>query len=71
MTYKQLMKRFGGPARLARLLGTSKQAINQWGGFVPLGRAYEIESITEGEIKAKDLPTKKRKKHKKQSDVAA
>lgn len=39
---------FGGVAQLAKVLThCSPQAVSQWGDLIPLGRAYEIESLTE------------------------
>lgn len=38
---------FGSAAELARILKISEAAVSRWGNLLPLGRAYEIESLTE------------------------
>ena len=43
---------FGSSSKLARKLGISKQSISQWGDDVPQRRAYEIEKLTNGKLKA-------------------
>jgi len=40
----------GGTEALARRLSCSRQAISQWHGKVPRGRALEIELITGGAV---------------------
>jgi len=43
---------FKTPARMARKLGISRQAVNSWGKYPPLGRQFQIELLTNGELKA-------------------
>lgn len=43
---------FGSCTKLAKKLKITKQSISQWGDDVPLLRAYQIERITNGELKA-------------------
>lgn len=43
---------FGGTNKLAQALGCKPQAISQWSEFVPKGRAYQIEVLTDGKLKA-------------------
>ena len=38
---------FGSANRLAKMLGITRQAINQWGEDVPLLRQYQIDEIVE------------------------
>ena len=43
---------FGSAAELAKKLNISEAAISQWGQNVPQGRAYQIEVLTGGKLKA-------------------
>ena len=43
---------FGSVGALADVLKISRPAIYQWGEYVPNGRAYQIEVISHGELKA-------------------
>lgn len=43
---------FGTQEQVAAALGISQAAVSQWGDNVPLRRAYEIEQITRGKLKA-------------------
>ncbi|WDL80814.1 Cro/Cl family transcriptional regulator [Aeromonas bestiarum] len=43
---------FGGANKLAQALGCKPQAISQWSDLVPQGRAYQIEVLTGGKLKA-------------------
>jgi len=49
---------FGTPVALASALGITRQAVNDWGEFVPEGRAYQLEVLTEGALKAPRPETK-------------
>ncbi|EZH80398.1 Cro/CI family transcriptional regulator [Aeromonas hydrophila] len=46
------IKFFGSAAELARKLNISEAAVSQWGETIPQGRAYQIEVLTGGELKA-------------------
>ena len=48
---------FGSYSKLARKLGVSRQAINDWRvkGRIPAGAAISIERLSKGAIKAVDL----------------
>lgn len=46
---------FKTKSKVAQALGLSKSALSQWGDDVPELRAYQIEKITDGRLKAKDL----------------
>lgn len=54
MTLDQAVEHFGSRAALARAVGVSPQAVQQWGetGRIPRGRQFQIEVITRGELKA-------------------
>lgn len=56
MRTKTAIKKFGSPAKLARALGISRQSVHDWGDEVPVGRAYQIEVLTAGELKAPRPP---------------
>lgn len=48
---------FGSASELAKKLNISEAAISQWGQNVPQGRAYQIEVLTGGKLKANQPPT--------------
>ena len=48
-----VIQHFGGIRKTARALGISHVAVLRWGNDIPLGRAYQIEVMTKGELKAK------------------
>ncbi|HHQ4463516.1 TPA: Cro/CI family transcriptional regulator [Aeromonas veronii] len=52
MKTNHAVKYFGSKAALARALGINKGAVSQWGEKVPKGRAYQIEVMTSGQLKA-------------------
>ena len=43
---------FGSKAEIARALGIGNTAVTNWGDTVPIGRAYQLEVITDGALKA-------------------
>lgn len=47
---------FGSAAELAKKLNISEAAISQWGETIPKGRAYQIEVLTGGKLKADPIP---------------
>ena len=49
------VQRFGSVDGLAGALEITKQAIYMWRGRIPRLRAFEIEALTHGELKAADL----------------
>lgn len=49
---KDAIDHFGGANKLAQALGCKPQAISQWSDLVPQGRAYQIEVLTGGKLKA-------------------
>ena len=46
---------FKGKSKLAKALGISPASVSQWPEDVPELRAYQIERLTKGKLKA-DLP---------------
>lgn len=57
MRANDVIEFFGSINKAAYVLGISRQAIQSWrkGGreLVPLGRAYQLENITDGKLKVK------------------
>ncbi|MDX7924074.1 Cro/CI family transcriptional regulator [Aeromonas media] len=43
---------YGTATALARALGINKSAVSLWGDTIPKGRAYQIEVMTGGQLKA-------------------
>ena len=55
MTPEQAIEHFGSQSELARQLGCGRATVSQWKqvfGFIPKGRQYEIEVLTDGKLKA-------------------
>ncbi|PPA31304.1 Cro/Cl family transcriptional regulator [Aeromonas jandaei] len=46
------MSYFGSAAELARSLNISAPTVSRWGETIPKGRAYQIEVLTDGKLKA-------------------
>lgn len=46
---------FGSQAALGKAVGVSQAAISKWPDDVPKLRAYQIESLTNGELKAEEV----------------
>ena len=57
MKTEAVIEHFGTKAAVARALGVSMAAVSQWGEMVPVGRAYQIEVITGGALKASEAAT--------------
>lgn len=55
----RLVQHFGSRAALARALGINRQAVYQW-DVVPESRAYQIEVLTKGRIKANEILTQRK-----------
>ncbi|GJA55288.1 hypothetical protein KAM348_27110 [Aeromonas caviae] len=47
---------FGSKVALAIAIGIHKAAVSQWGENVPKGRAYQLEVLTGGKLKADPAP---------------
>jgi len=54
MDKQQVIDHFGGVREVAEALDVSVQAIYKWPPRVPLLRAYQIERLTGGALKADD-----------------
>lgn len=52
MLKKTAIAHFGGVSKTARALGITPEAVTRWGEEIPQGRAYQIESLTGGLLKA-------------------
>ena len=57
MKTESAVKHFGSKAALADALGIKRSAVSQWGDTIPQGRAYQIEVLTGGALKADPAPT--------------
>ncbi|MET2896685.1 Cro/CI family transcriptional regulator [Vibrio rotiferianus] len=56
MKTKSVISYFGSAAALGKKLGISRQSVSKWGEDVPPRRAFEIERLTSGELKAEFTP---------------
>ncbi|MGL6351970.1 MAG: Cro/CI family transcriptional regulator [Aeromonas sp.] len=52
MKKQDAISHFGGVVQLADALNCSPQAVSQWGEIIPRGRAYQIQVLTGGKLKA-------------------
>ncbi|WP_323957458.1 Cro/CI family transcriptional regulator [Aeromonas caviae] len=52
MNKSDVLSYFGGVAATAKALGISHVAVSKWGDTIPQGRAYQIEVLTGGALKA-------------------
>ncbi|WP_445399903.1 Cro/CI family transcriptional regulator [Zobellella sp. An-6] len=52
MKKRDVIKHFGGVLATAKALGISHVAVSRWGEEIPQGRAYQIQVITKGKLKA-------------------
>ena len=53
-----IMNRMGGYANVGRVLGCSRQEVHNWVAQkkpIPLTRAFQLEIITNGKIRVKDM----------------
>ncbi|WP_406568325.1 Cro/CI family transcriptional regulator [Aeromonas caviae] len=57
MKTESAVKHFGSKAAIADALGIKRSAVSQWGDTIPQGRAYQIEVLTGGALKADHAPT--------------
>lgn len=56
MNKSEVIEYFGNVEKTAIALGITKGAVSQWGKTIPMRRAYEVERLSEGRLKA--LPLK-------------
>ncbi len=59
-TVEQIAEHFGGPIALAKTLNCTVNNIRMWNGFVPEGRAYEIQFKSGGFFLVDRMPIKRR-----------
>jgi len=52
MKTQDAIKYFGGIRQLAEALETWPQTVYQWGEYPPMGRQYEIEVKSDGQLRA-------------------
>lgn len=52
MKKQDAINHFGGVGKVAEALGIFHTAVSQWGEDVPMRRAFELESITNGSLKS-------------------
>ena len=50
MKTQEVIRHFGSQAAVARALGITSSAVNQWKEVVPLATAARLEKITGGEL---------------------
>ena len=48
MKTETAIQHFGSKAALARALSIKTPSVYDWGDLVPLGRAYELQALTDG-----------------------
>lgn len=53
--FDEVIAHFGSKNNLSKALGISRPAVARWKDYIPKGRAYQIEVLTKGKFKAKDL----------------
>lgn len=51
MKKQQVLDHFGGTSAVAKALNISPAAVSVWPDPIPKGRAYEIETLTQGQLK--------------------
>lgn len=51
MNKEEVISYFGGVSQLAKILGISHASVSGWGNVIPKGRAFEIQTITDGALK--------------------
>ncbi|MCS3769290.1 DNA-binding transcriptional regulator YdaS (Cro superfamily) [Aeromonas hydrophila] len=52
MRKQDVISYFGGVTKTAIALGINKATVSCWGETIPKGRAYQIEVLTGGKLKA-------------------
>lgn len=51
MRKQEVLDYFGGPAATGKFLKISHVAVVNWPDPIPKGRAYELQTLTEGKLK--------------------
>ena len=52
MKKADVLEYFGGVIKTSAALKINKSSVSQWGSKIPMLRAYEIERLTHGKLKA-------------------
>ncbi|GAB5992564.1 Cro/CI family transcriptional regulator [Aeromonas enteropelogenes] len=52
MKKTDVLNHFGGVSKTAKALGINMATVSCWGEVIPKGRAYQIEVMTGGQLKA-------------------
>jgi len=55
MKKQDVLSHFGGVTKTANALGINKATVSCWGEVIPKGRAYQIEVLTGGQLKANPI----------------
>lgn len=55
MRKQDVISYFGGVTKTAIALGINKATVSCWGEAIPKGRAYQIEVLTGGKLKAEPV----------------
>jgi DNA-binding transcriptional regulator YdaS (Cro superfamily) len=53
VTYDQVIRHYGTPAKVAAALGIKAPSVHGWRSGVPALRQYQIELATKGKLRAK------------------
>jgi DNA-binding transcriptional regulator YdaS (Cro superfamily) len=59
MKKQDVIRYFGSQEKTAKALGVNQGSVSKWGETVPPLRAFEIERITNGDLKADFTPVNK------------
>jgi DNA-binding transcriptional regulator YdaS (Cro superfamily) len=51
MNKTDVIKHFGSKSAVARALGITPQAVYDWPEKIPIGRAFQIQVLTNGKLK--------------------
>lgn len=51
MFKKEVIEFFGTQAETAKALGIERQAVHQWPEIIPIGRAYQVQVVTNQKLK--------------------
>ncbi|WP_323951406.1 Cro/CI family transcriptional regulator [Aeromonas veronii] len=57
MQKSEVIEHFGTVTATAKALGISHVAVSKWAEQIPKGRAYQIEVLTGGKLKAEQTQT--------------
>jgi len=52
MKKSDVLDYFGGVSKTAKALGITKSAVSVWREVIPYGRAFQIQLMTKGKLKA-------------------